>query len=40
MPPRTEGGCLEVAVGAGTALEFRLAQPFDMDLLTQVASAP
>jgi len=29
----------QVAVGAGTALEFRLAQPISVDVLTQVASA-
>jgi hypothetical protein len=27
-----------VAVGAGTALEFRLAQPISIDVLTEVAS--
>jgi hypothetical protein len=28
-----------VAVGAGTALEFRLAQPVSIDVLTEVAAA-
>jgi hypothetical protein len=28
----------QVAVGAGTALEFRLAQPISIDVLTEVAS--
>ena len=29
----------QVAVGAGTTLEFRLAKPVSVDLLTQVAEA-
>lgn len=30
----------QVAVGAGTALEFHLAQPLSVDVLTQVAAVP
>ena len=34
---RSEGN--QVAVGAGTALEFRLAGPVSVDLLSQVAAS-